>query len=141
MRRNNGNGGDSSSSKNDDAEVDWYIASRAILPFFDADADDGLSPPTKRRRLHLNDLPDEVLIKVGPAQGFLMTFKPAAINKSYNLGVQTFRRIDTNSYLCCHRPIFYLHCDVIRPLLVQTWLVYSFESVLSLSPNFDVTLS
>ena len=67
LRRNNGNGGDNSTSKSDDAEVDWYIASRAILPFFDvdADADDGLSPPTKRRRLHLNDLPDEVLIKVG----------------------------------------------------------------------------
>ena len=29
-----------------------------------------------------------------------------------------------------------LHCDVIRPLLVQTWFVYFFVSVQPLSTNF-----
>ncbi len=40
---------------------------RAILPHFDEiddGGDDGGTLPAKRRRLHLNDLPDEVLIKV-----------------------------------------------------------------------------
>jgi hypothetical protein len=66
LRRNNNNGNnDNASSRNDDPDIDWYIASRAIMPFFDdVVCDEGVTPPPKRRRLHLNDMPDEVLIKV-----------------------------------------------------------------------------
>jgi hypothetical protein len=69
LRRSH-NGGDGAGNRSDEyggSDADWYMTSRAILPHFDdvdCDAEDGVTMPPKRRRLHLNDLPDEVLIKV-----------------------------------------------------------------------------
>ncbi len=43
---------------NSSSDADWYITSRAILPNFEEVAsDDENVPPTKRRTIHLNDLP------------------------------------------------------------------------------------
>ena len=50
--------------------------------------------------------------------------------------VNSIDLVQKNSYLWCHCPIFFLLCDLIRPLLVQTWFVYFFVRVQPLSTNF-----
>ena len=70
-------------------------------------------------------------------QGSLKNVGPHTVNKSFDLGTTIALTWLKKLVFITSSPTFYLHSDIMRHLPVQTWLVYFFFCVQTLSPNFE----